>query len=144
MENRWCTACGRLFLPRPQSPRQTYCTEVECQRERRRLWQQAKRRSDPDYAGNQRQAQQSWLLRNPAYWQNYREQHPDYARVNRERQRQRNGRKAEAAIAKMDAWTPSTPLPDGIYELRPQHVVSVAKMGVWLVRLTVISKPSRS
>lgn len=44
----------------------------------------------------------------------------------------------------MDAWTPATPLPDGIYELRLQHADAIAKMGVWLVRLTVISAPSRS
>jgi len=47
-----CKACGQDFRPRPQVPKQTYCSTPECQRERRRITQQMKRRDDPDYLGN--------------------------------------------------------------------------------------------
>src|SRR4030095_5697538 len=44
---RWRSACGQKFVPLLQAPRQAYCVKDECQKERRRLWQTAKRRSDP-------------------------------------------------------------------------------------------------
>jgi hypothetical protein len=71
MNNRWCSACGKEFRPCPKAPKQSYCSEPGCQRERRRLWQQAKRRSDPDYLDNQARAQQAWCQRNPDYWRAY-------------------------------------------------------------------------
>lgn len=139
MENRWCSACGRIFLPRPQAPRQAYCSNPECQKERRRLWQEAKRRSDPDYAGNQRKAQQRWVSRNPTYWQRYRTDHPEYSDRNRNAQRERNKRKQAGRVAKMDDWQAPVSLENGLYELRPHSANLVAKMGVWLVRLTLVS-----
>ena len=52
METKTCNACGHTFTPRPQNPNQTYCTDPACQRERRRRWQQKKRRDDADYRDN--------------------------------------------------------------------------------------------
>ena len=52
METKTCNACGHHFTPRPQNPNQTYCTDPACQRERRRRWQQQKRRDDADYRDN--------------------------------------------------------------------------------------------
>ncbi len=46
MEQKTCNACGRTFAPRPQTPNQTYCNHPECQRERRRRWQQQIRQGD--------------------------------------------------------------------------------------------------
>jgi hypothetical protein len=57
MERRWCTACGSPFMPRAHTPHQSYCSLDACQRERKRLWQQIKRKSDPDYLDNQIVAQ---------------------------------------------------------------------------------------
>ncbi len=60
METKTCNACGRPFTPRPQNPNQTYCTDPECQRERRRRWQQTKRRNDADYRDNDARARKAW------------------------------------------------------------------------------------
>ena len=68
-----CASCGGEFTVRPQSPRQTFCPSLECQRERRRRWTQAKLGADPDYRANQLAAQRAWHDRNPGYWQSYRE-----------------------------------------------------------------------
>jgi hypothetical protein len=112
-----------------------YCALPDCQRERRRLWQIAKRRSDPDYLANQARAQKAWSERNPGYWHAYRETNPDYARRNRAQQRARNQRRV---IAKMDSSTPAAP-PAGIYELRLLHGdPGVAKKDVWVVSLRVV------
>lgn len=73
MDQMVCVSCCRPFTVRPQSPAQTYCSAPECQRERRKLWNQHKLRDDPDYRANQRSAQQAWHARNPDYWRSYRQ-----------------------------------------------------------------------
>jgi hypothetical protein len=57
MENKQCPACGQQFLPRPQTPHQTYCSAPGCQRQRKKQWQRHKLQNDPDYQDNQRSAQ---------------------------------------------------------------------------------------
>lgn len=139
MENRWCTACGQAFRPSPKVPRQSYCSDPDCQRERRRLWQQARRRSDPDYLDNQEQAQRAWSKRHPDYWRAYRAAHPDYVDRNRQLQSERNEKKPPPAIAKMDEFTIPILLPTGIYHLEPIRGTGIAKKNVWTVQITVLS-----
>lgn len=142
MENRWCNACGQMFRPSPKVPRQSYCSDSDCQRERRRLWQQARRRSDPDYLDNQTKAQKAWGKRHPDYWRAYRAEHPDYVERNRQLQVERNERKpfpAPPAIAKMDEFPGAIPLPTGRYRLIGIDETGIAKMAVWTVQITVLS-----
>lgn len=67
-----CASCGQEFLVRPQTPKQSFCPEPACQRERRRRWTRAKLESDPDYRANQLAAQRAWHARHPEYWRTYR------------------------------------------------------------------------
>lgn len=67
-----CASCNQLFTIRPQSPAQRYCSDAECQRQRRQMWNKRKLHEDPDYRANQRAAQRAWHTRNPDYWQTYR------------------------------------------------------------------------
>ena len=140
MENRWCSACGRAFLPRPQAPRQSYCTRPECRRERRRIWQLAKRQTDPDYLLNQTRAQQAWAARNPDYWRQYRQEHPEYAERNRVRQRDRRQLRKRTEIAKMVASDRPFVLEAGTYRLVRLDPESDANMDAWTVHLTVLSR----
>jgi hypothetical protein len=134
MEGRWCTSCGVKFTPRAQSPAQTYCPLTECQRMRKRVWQQAKRRSDPDYSANQSKAQADWARKNPDYWRSYRAANPEYTQGNRSSQQIRN---ATRRIAKSDASIDAILLQDGIYRLQP--IGAEADSGkVILVRLTIL------
>ena len=105
MENRQWVACGKSFQPRPQVPEQTYCSAPDCQRERRKQWHRQKLQTDPDYQDNQLRAQQAWMQRNPDYWREYRESHPEYAERNRTQQQGRNAKDTAHPIAKMDVWT---------------------------------------
>lgn len=139
MENRWCSACGCAFLPRPQAPRQTYCAKSECRRERRRLWQMAKRRSDPDYLVNQARAQQAWAARHADYWKLYRDGHPGYTANNRRLQRVRNEKRKPAGVAKMDFSPATCVLESGRYELRRLDAWPVANMASWIVQIQVLS-----
>lgn len=136
MEDRWCNSCGVKFTPRAQSPGQTYCPLAECQQTRKQVWQQAKRRSDPDYSANQAKAQADWTRKNPDYWRSYRTSNPEYAQSNRVNQR---GRNAARRIAKKDASTESAALQDGIYRLQLIAADSHHDKEI-LVRLTILGK----
>lgn len=132
---RRCAACGRTFKVLPQVPDQSYCPEPACQRERRKLWQRERRLADPDYRDNQVQAQQAWLGRNPDYWRDYRERHPEYAQANRarsaDRSRDRSREKRDGKFAKMDVSPPpdaASSLPAGLYQMRVIDTKAFAKM----------------
>lgn len=141
MERKPCAACSRKFRPRPQTPNQAYCPAEACQKERRREWQRAKRRSDPDYRDNQANAQHAWTRSKPDYWRQYRLAHPEYVSRNRAQQGERNGRRQERVIAKMDASPAKTTLSPGIYRLLPVSP-GIAKMDACTVEIRVLSKPS--
>ena len=142
--SRRCAACGQHFNPLPQVPGQTYCSDPECQRDRRRRWQREKQRSDPDYRDNQVRSQKKWAQDHPDYWRRYRQANPDYVERNRERQLSRNEKQRAAEFAKMDA--PALPLspPTGRYRLIPVSDDEIAKRDEWIVEITVLSPPFRS
>lgn len=139
MEKRWCSACGKAFEPRPQSPRQAYCPKEACQQARKRLWQRAKRSTDDDYRENQVLAQEVWHRTHPEYWRQYRESHPDYTASNRQQQQKRNARRAdgERVIAKEDASTRRLP-PTGVFRLTQLEPTYRGARREWTVQLTVI------
>ena len=142
MHHKRCLACGQPFPVRPQVPTQSYCSQAACQRERRRLWQQAKRQSDPDYRDNQARAQRAWSGRNPTYWRDYRDAHPAYRERNRALQSERNQHHREpGSIAKSDASPSPELLPWGIYRLIPVTATGIAKSDGWIVEVTVLAEP---
>jgi hypothetical protein len=102
-------ACGESFVPCRRVKNQKYCSKPECQRERRRRWEQAKLADDPAYRENRLNSQKKWRGRNPDYWRNYRKKHPEYVKRNRKRQKVRNARSRNKSrlVAKMDAFDPA-------------------------------------
>lgn len=138
MERKPCVSCGHQFRPRSQTPNQAYCPGEACQKERRREWQKAKRRTDPDYRDNQAKAQKAWAGSKPHYWRQYRLAHPEYVTRNRAQQSERNGRRQERLIAKMDASAEKNTVIPGIYRLMPVSP-GIAKMDVCMVEITVLS-----
>jgi hypothetical protein len=146
MERRGCAACGQALRPRSQVLQQFYCSEAACQRERRRLWQRAKRASDAGYRDNQAWAQRAWAANHREYWREYRRRHQPYCECNREAagQRQHDRRQAAASaavteFAKMDASTPKKAVLSGTYRLVPATAAEFAKMDACLVEITLIS-----
>lgn len=140
MEKRLCAACRHFFRPRPQVPRQSYCRAPACQRERRLRWQEAKRRTDPDYRENQRHAQKAWCERNADYWRDYRRKHPEYRERNKAQQRVRNLNRMKGAIAKKDVSAPTGALQSGLYRIVPSGLNGIAKTDVWIAEITWISE----
>lgn len=145
MEKRWCSACGMMFEPRAQSPRQAYCTSEDCQRARKRLWQRAKRKTDDDYYQNQLEAQKAWQQAHPGYWRQYRDAHPEYTDGNRSLQRARNARRATDGklIANADASS-SWPLPAGLFKMVELRGAKLEEGRSWTVRLAPISLDAQS
>ena len=147
MEKSRCGACRKLFHPRPQSPGQKFCSAAQCQRERKRRWQQVRRAADPDYRDNDVQANRQWRRRHPGYWRAYRRKHPQSLIANRDRQRQRDrarGREAPRAppggdLANEDASSLPFPIETGTYRMIPVARSDLANEDAWLVKIALLS-----
>jgi hypothetical protein len=137
---RRCLACARLLQLVPQVPDQSYCSFEACQRERRKLWQRDKRQDDSAYQANQAKAQRAWSQRNPDYWKQYREAHPEYAERNRQQQQKRNLERRSGNIAKKNVSPAAPPLASGVYRLSAEGDGLIAKMAAWIVKITLISE----
>ena len=136
MTTKRCACCGQPFQPRPQVPSQAYCSMPECQRARKRRWQQDKLLNDHDYRGNQRDAQRAWLERHPDYWRNYRNAHPEY--VERNRDQQRAGASGNnTSLAKMDVCS-STSLAPGLYRISLASGIGESNGGTLIVEITPV------
>ena len=138
METKTCNACGHPFTPRPQNPNQAYCTDPACQRERRRRWQQKKRRDDADYCDNDARARKVWAAENPAYWKEYRDTNPAYAERNRNLQQSRNQKLRASVIANEDTSRPENSPPAGRYRM-VQITCDGATGDEWIVEIAVLT-----
>ena len=158
MEKRRCAACHKHFHPRPQSPTQAFCSAAECQRERKRRWQRAKRGTDPDYRENDARSSRHWRQQHASYWREYRRRHPEYTARNRQRQRRRNQTRHSstaardkqallsappAGIANGDASAGKTIPLSGTYKLIPVRGTRIANEDVWTAEISVISEGYR-
>ena len=139
MASRKCPVCGDPFEPRPQVKHQKFCPSKECQRERKRRWQQAKRQTDPAYKADQREHAKKWADLHPSYSHEYRAKNPDSAKRNLDKQQNRNEKRRVALIAKMDVSMPENLVPSGIYRLTPIDASGIAKMDAWIVEINLIS-----
>jgi hypothetical protein len=138
METKICAACGESFTPRPQKPRQKYCSSPNCQSKRRQVWQKERLQDDQFHQENQADAQQYWLDRNPGYWKKYRSEHPEYVEQNRKKQRDRDSKTKSGNLAKSDVSIQPNTLQAGLYFLRPVKVPGLAKKDVWVVEITPV------
>jgi len=142
MDSVPCLACSTFFVPRNKI--QQFCSNPDCQRVRKKLWQKEKLATDPDYREEQRLAQKKWLQNNPGYWKNYRREHPEQTARNRSLQKIRNMKKRvrtdpepdkTVGIAKMDARKSRPDKLSGQYWLVP----TVAKIDA--VKIFIASIP---
>ena len=147
MKKRRCASCRKLFHPRAQSPEQKFCTSAECQRERKRRWQKARRASDPDYRDNDIQANRLWRRQHPEYWREYRRKHPQSVIQNRDKQRERDRARrlqplqssTPPELANEDASTPLFPLQTGTYRMIPVTGGELANVDACLVKIALLS-----
>lgn len=88
--------------------KQDYCNASECQRARKATWQKEKMAHDPDYHSQQFEYVCRWRKKRPShqYQKQYRQDHPEYVKKNRELQIGRNRKRSVLIslqrIVKMD------------------------------------------
>lgn len=105
--------------------RQKYCREKECQRARKRKWDQCQRRKNPDYKSKRQASNRKWYSKYPGnkYQKEYRESHPGYCEENRRQQVLRNQKRQIPAVSpkivKTDALTFENVSLQGLYTLLP-------------------------
>jgi hypothetical protein len=97
-------------------------------------------RDDPAYRLNQQDAQERWRQKNPGYWKAYRDEHPEYTRQNREKQRLRNRLQRTMAaiskqIAKLDPIFAEKDDISGYYGLISVQDLPFAKMDAKFVKI---------
>lgn len=140
MTRKRCRHCRRLFTVCPRNPDQKYCSASQCQKARKQKWQRKKIRKDPAYRLNQQDARKGWQDKNPGYWKIYREEHPEYTRRNREKQRSRNRlQRIMAAISRQIAKMDTIPAKEhdisGYYGLISVQDLPFAKMDAKFVKI---------
>jgi len=147
MEKRRCAACHKLFHPRPQSPGQKFCAAADCQRERKRRWQKARRAADSDYRDNDVQANRQWRSRHPDYWRKYRRKHPQSVIRNRDKQRERDRSRGlppprsppAPRLANEDASSLHFTFETGTYRMIPVTGRDLANEDACLVKISLLS-----
>lgn len=137
MEGR-CDHCEEVFIPLKSVAHQRYCSKAGCQQARRNQWRKRKLLTDPDYRGNQHDAEQRWRESHKDYWRRYRASHPDYVERNRALQRERNRRRRGALIAKRDELRGRNSMRSGYYRLIPAGREGIAKRDEYLVKLDIL------
>jgi hypothetical protein len=90
MQERLCRYCQRAFQPSKRRPQQAVCSDSACQRQRRNNYHRQKITNDAVYRQVCLDSPPKWRRRNPGYWKQYRQQHPEAVRRNRERQHARD------------------------------------------------------
>ncbi|WP_208974715.1 hypothetical protein [Polynucleobacter asymbioticus] len=121
MTTKFCSNCCNLFIARPQSPDQEFCSDGPCQKERRKRWRQKKMEGDSDYRLNQSRAQRAWLDRNPDYWREYR--------------KNKGVKRGSKPIR--DQINVEQPL-SGLYQIRFIPNNRAAKSDAWIVEITPV------
>lgn len=124
---------------------QDYCNASECQRARKAAWQQDKLSHDPKYHAHQLEYMRHWRKKRPShqYQQQYRQDHPEYVKKNRELQIIRNQKRSVLLsfqkIVKMDTFNLSQIEKSNTYVMKPFKVDDsgkIVKMDALLAQIT--------
>ena len=125
----YCCECGKRTRVNPRLKiRQKYCGNKKCQQSRKNRWERDQQRKDPFYHQRRYEQKARWRKSRPAhqYQRFYRESHPDYVKVNREKQhlRDKNIQKqgpgnCRSNIVKTDALISERFISCGLYEILP-------------------------
>lgn len=90
MVERRCRYCQKAFTPSKYQPRQSVCSDADCQRQRRTEYHRDNIAADPEYRDVCCDSARKWRARHPDYWKRRREQNPDVVERNREQQKVRD------------------------------------------------------
>lgn len=121
-----CRHCNQLCKKNYRiKSNQHYCGDTKCQQARKNRWEKEKLKNDPLYRSKRKASKKAWYKKYPGdrYQTLYRDEHPGYVSVNREKQNLRNKKCTEnmsaSKIVKTDALIPESLYRSGLYEIIP-------------------------
>ena len=97
---RSCRSCQQSFEPSKYRPDQSFCSQPDCQRQRRAEYHRRKIEADPVYAGVVNDSRKKWREAHPEYQKTYRLSHEAAVERNRLLQRQRDGKRRIQSLVK--------------------------------------------
>jgi len=114
-----CVNCDKSFLRNPRVKNQKYCSSRKCQNARRATTNKTKYKKSKESRSKRKDRNKRWRDGYPAhtYQKQYREEHPEYVKRNRELQKDRNTKqkKDHASIIVKTYTLAPQPLRDGAY-----------------------------
>ena len=87
MNRKRCANCSERFSPQKHILNQRYCSKKECQKARRRKWEQSRLRNDKDYRTYRKESFKKWRAKNPDYRLRYKQNLADAGKLGKERHR---------------------------------------------------------
>ena len=143
-----CKHCGNLVKRNPRiKGSQRYCWQTECQQARKNAWELVKSSTSESYRDRRKASKKRWRKQHSAHLYQclYREKHPDYVVINREKQKKRNERREKVdqrtKIVKTDAFPSERLVDSGLYTLLPwdkSGMEKIVKTDALMVQLTVL------
>jgi len=97
---RSCCGCQQSFEPSKYRPDQSFCSQPDCQRQRRAEYHRCKIETDPVYAGVVNDSRKKWREAHPDYQKAYRLSHDAAVERNRQLQRQRDDKRRVQSLVK--------------------------------------------
>ena len=94
-----CLYCQQVFQPAPYQSQQVVCSQPECQRQRRRNYHRRQVASDSMCLQVGQESAQKWRGAHPDNWKQYRQNHPEQAERNRQRQQRRDQKRRWVNLA---------------------------------------------
>jgi len=117
--------------------KQLYCGKRECQQARKNKWEREKLSNDNAYREKRKLQKSKWRKAHCSdqYQKRYRELHPNYVEVNRQKQKTRNNNRpgpsdisSGSKIVKTDASNRESLILSGLYKLLPYHLETSKKI----------------
>lgn len=138
-----CKHCGKRYRLNPRlKGRQKYCGSPVCQQVRKNAWERYRIKTNRDYKSKRHVSKANWRKHHQdEYQRQYRKTHPEYEKMNREKQRIRNESASGHQIVKTDTLNSERLVSPGLYALIPYNIVKdekIVKTDVLIVQLANI------
>ena len=137
MEERRCRYCQQAFQPSKFRPGQAVCSDPACQRRRRGDDHRHRLAADAEYRQGFRDSSRKWRVRHHDYWKRRRQDHPEVAEHNRQRQHLRDQRRRLLRLANNNVVLDLRSIPAEVWLVGPgvedlaNNTLAPAQLIVW-------------
>ncbi|HHB75157.1 MAG TPA: hypothetical protein ENK84_01240 [Desulfobulbus sp.] len=125
-----CACCRRIRPRNLRVKNQRHCGDKRCQQARKTKWEREKLQADPYYRINKKECQERWKQKNPDYWQQYRQSHPEYRKRNRRMQHRRDQRSRDGNESGTDHLVKMDTLDSFLDDTTESYFICPARMNL--------------